>query len=452
MAMNKRITLALTALICAAAALQAQSFQEGFFLNEYRLGYRYNAALASSCDFISIGQFSSNFRNNIGADAFLYPRNGEVVTALHSSVSADEFMSRLQERNYLISSINYNLISYGFGRGDAFRTVELNVRALYSATLPREYFQILKTGTRQQFYDLTHSGDFAHLYAELAYGYSRRLSDVVSIGVRGKLLVGLESVEYRPTRVQLVTDGSEYRLDVDAIMNVTSRMGKMKTDEDGNLRPLSVDTRKKWPIPSGVGAAIDLGVVITPNRYLTISASVNDLGALCWYYGNAGRVLNSFSFSGVPDLAFDEFNTGGLIDKAKQLAREYYEQLKLQAVDKHIEADFVPFRANLGIKYALPFYERIRVGAVANYVGYGSMPYWEARGGLAYNPFNWLDVTANAGYGAYGPVYGFAASVRILRFRINFGLENGTGGTIPYRSTPLKANSKTFTIGVTFDI
>lgn len=451
--MNKRITLVLAALLgVAAAGLQAQSFQEGFFLNEYRLGYRYNPALASGTDFISIGEYSANTRSNIGADAFLYPRNGEVVTGLHSSIPAEEFLSRIQERNYTVGSINYNLIAYGFARGDAFRTVELNARALYSATLPREYFQLLKTGSREQFYDLTHSGDFAQLYAELAYGYSRRLSDVVSIGVRGKLLVGLESIDYRPTKVQLFAEGNEYRLDVDAMMNITSRSGKMPVDENGNLKPLSSQAREKWPLPSGIGAAVDVGVVITPNRYLTISASVNDLGALCWYYGNAGRAQNSFSFSGVPDLAYNEFNADGLIDKARQLAKEYYQQLSLKAVDKHIEVDFVPLRANLGIKYALPFYERIRVGAVANYVGFRNMPYMEARGGVAYNPFSWLDFTVNAGYGTYGPVYGFAGSVRILKFRINFGIENGTGGTIPYRSTPLKANSKTMTVGVTFDI
>jgi len=57
-------------------------------------------------------------------------------------------------------------------------------------------------------------------------------------------------------------------------------------------------------------------------------------------------------------------------------------------------------------------------------------------------PLRWIDLTANFGTG----------SVHVYRFRLQAALQNGFGGTIPYRSTPLKANNHTLTFGLTFDL
>ena len=52
--MRTKLTFTILAL-SAIVSLNAQSFQEGFLLNNYRLSFRYNPALHVEGDFISVG-------------------------------------------------------------------------------------------------------------------------------------------------------------------------------------------------------------------------------------------------------------------------------------------------------------------------------------------------------------------------------------------------------------
>ena len=73
----KKILFALSILFVAASVAGAQSFQQALFLDGYRLGYRYNPALQNESGFLSVGQWESQLRNNIGAASFLYPETGK---------------------------------------------------------------------------------------------------------------------------------------------------------------------------------------------------------------------------------------------------------------------------------------------------------------------------------------------------------------------------------------
>ena len=74
----KKIVLTLAVVVLTAAVMGAQSFQQAFFVDGYTLAYRYNPAIQNETPFISVGQFESQVRNNIGAASFLYPREKEV--------------------------------------------------------------------------------------------------------------------------------------------------------------------------------------------------------------------------------------------------------------------------------------------------------------------------------------------------------------------------------------
>ena len=64
-------------------------------------------------------------------------------------------MSKLKDDNYILRTLNYNLISYGFAKNNAFHTFEINVRALAGGSIPKEIFQIAKLGTAEKMYDLS---------------------------------------------------------------------------------------------------------------------------------------------------------------------------------------------------------------------------------------------------------------------------------------------------------
>ena len=436
----------------AAIPVSAQTFQEALFLDGYTLSYRYNPAISNESGFLSVGQWENHQRNNVGAAAFLYPADDGVVTALHSSVPAGTFLGSLKDDNYFNGNINFNLFSYGWRGNGTYQTLEANIRSQYDVSVPREVFEILKNGTGKGTYDLGDLRIGGKAYLEMAWGCSWKLSDMISVGARAKLLAGVESVRYNVTRFDLSFSEEKYVADVEAEVDLTSRIGKMKVNDEGYINFLDISAKDKWKLPSGAGLALDLGILVTPVEGLTVSASVLDLGGLLWYYGNAGYSSGTTEFTGLETLTYDELQNGQLMARLNEVGNEFMKSLKIKEAKKKIKPEATPFTLNAAARYSLPMYKPLSAGVTGTLTGWQGMSYKECRFCLAWNPSERIGVTANAGVGDYGPVWGVALSAAVLKFHINAGLQSGFGGTIPYTHTPLKAQSKRLTVGLTYDL
>ena len=402
--------------------------------------------------FVRIGEFQSNSRNNVGAASFLFPSGDKLVTGLHSSISNEEFLGGLKSVNSLYSQIDYNLVSYGWKDGTrGFHTLELGARINYGLSIPKEIFQILKTGTAQSPYNLSPLRAFGNVYGEIAYGYSLPLSDKFSIGGRVKLLVGLNSVDVISRRFNFTATEEQYMLDLDADIDLTNRNKKIGSNDEGYLDYTSFSGKGKLGIPTGGGLAFDLGLVWKPFDGFSLSASVLDLGGILWYYGNAGTSSGSYSFEGLKDLTIKDLEQDKIVAKLKDTGEEVLGVIRPKAVDGCVKFKAIPLNANMKASYAMPFWKPLSLDASGFYTGYSyCAPYWEARGGLSLDFPGLAHLGLSAGGGAYGFVYGVNASVEFKSFRLYAAYENGIGGTIPYESTPLKANNKTLLIGLVY--
>lgn len=450
--MNKKIFIAIALIAGIATSAYAQSFQEGFMLKNYRLVYRYNPALAGENDFLSLLQASTSMRSNVGASAFIYPYDGQVVTFLHSSVPSETVRANIREDNYLAKNFDFNMFSYGMFRNGAMHTFEFNIRGMYALSVPGELCMLAKNGTTAGTFDFSRLRAQCDVYAELAYGYSRKLSDVFSIGARVKLLGGFYALDYNVTRLDLSASQSRYQADIEAEMRLTDHTIGFGVGDDGYVNFKDFTYNGIVHLPKSYGAAIDLGIAVNPTENLTLAASVVDLGGIFWYFGNASSSAGSVTFTGLKDLSVEEFNEDGLLDQANALKDEFLDQIRLVSSETKTRFNSIPFSASFGAKYSMPFYSRLSAGITGQYVGYQWMPYWEGRFALACNPVDWLDFTANIGTGAHGLVWGGAASICFHRFRLNAGLANGFGGTIPDKSTPLQPTYKCATFGLTYDL
>lgn len=449
----KKYIISILALAAACTVSSAQSFQEGFFLDGYTLGYRYNPAFHPQGSVLSIGEWTDNSRNNVGMATFLYPTaDGELVTALHESISPDTFLGGLKEDNYLNRAVNFNLFSYAWEKGDFHYNLEGNIRGGYSASLPKELFQILKLGSSEKDYDLSGAKASAQAVAELAFGLSRQVNSWLTVGGRAKLLVGVESLNYQVTRFDLSLSEEQYKATVEANLDLTSVNGQYRTDQDGYINFSDISYRDKWKLPSGAGIAVDLGLVATPVEGLTVSVSALNLGGILWYYGNSGHSSCVTTFDGVKALSYDKIKEGDIAGEFKDVQDQFTKNLKFKPSDTKTRFEAVPVTLYLGAKYALPFYKALAVGITGCYNSRGGMSYKEFRAGASWNPSGRLGVTANIGTGDFGLVYGAAITAGIQRFHINAGVQNGFGGTVPYTSMPLQANNKCVTIGLTYDI
>ena len=441
--------------LCALLPLRAQTaFQEGFYLNDYQLTYRYNPAFQNASDFVSVGQFSRSGRSNVGEKSKLYLYNGEVVTGFHPSVSAEEYLSNLQPDNYKFSVLDYNVFSYGKRRGDNYHTFEVNLRGMYYYSVPIEVFSFVKKGTVGSPFDLSETRASGKLSAETAYGFSRQLNKTVSVGIRPKLLVGLNAGTYRIDKLNLTMNQQEYTADIEATLDLTNRSKNLVPGEEGYLSPFRNSKRGAWGLPSAVGAAFDFGIVIRPWEDLTIAASLLDLGTMVWHYGNAATSSGSASFTGLQEATMDELGREGLITLMKDVLNDYGNTLRLRKTDKVNKWEVLPFQANAAIKYTMPFYRGLSIGITASYMDYDSMPYWDVRAGFGLHPmkpFRWLDFTANIGKDTYGPVYGWGMTFHVTRFHLSVGKENGIGPVVPYGGK-LNPNRSYNTFGLTVDL
>lgn len=409
-----------------------------------------NASLDNG--FVRIGEIRTVGRNNVGAASFLFPSGDKLVTGLHSSVSNETFLGGLKAVNSLYSQIDYNLVSYGWKDANrGFHTLEVGARVHYGLSVPKEIFQILKTGTARSPYDLSSFRAFGNVYGEIAYGYAFPLGDRLSIGGRIKLLVGLNSVDVTARRFNLTMNEDRYVLDLDADIDLTNRNKKVGTDDNGYLTYTRFTGKGKLGAPTGGGLAADLGLVWEPFDGFSLSASVQDLGGILWYYGNAGTSSGSYTFEGLQDLTTETMNQDEILAKLKETGEEVLAVVRPRAVDRRFKLKAVPLNASLKAGYALPFWKSLSLEASGLYAGYSyCAPYWESRGGLALDFPGCAHLGLNAGGGAHGFVYGANGSVEFRSFRLYAAYENGIGGVIPYGTTPLKANNKTLLFGLVY--
>lgn len=436
--MKKTVILTIAALAAATGAMAQSAVNP--------------AETASLSAYLRVGEFQSSTRNNVGAASFLFPSGEKLVTGLHSSVSDDEFLGGLRPVNSVYSQMDYNLVSFGWkGSSDSFQTVDINVRGNYGLSVPKEIFGILKTGTAGSPYDLSSFKAFGNLFAEVAYGYSMPLGSTLSVGGRVKLLAGLNSVDIVTRNLALTTTEDQYRIDLDADIDLTNRNKKVGTDDAGNLDYTSFTGKGKLGVPAGAGLAIDLGFVWNPFDGFSLGACVRDLGGILWYYGNAGKSDASYTFTGLEELSTEEMDQGEIASKISAVGEELLGVIRPKDAGGVFKFKAVPISADLKASYALPFVKFLSVDASCGYTGYSfCAPYWEARGGLSVDFPGLARLSVNAGGGAFGPVYGVEGSVEFLAFRLSAGFRNGIGGVIPYENIPLKANNKVFSLGLTY--
>ena len=85
----------------------AQESHTSYFMEGMVKRHELNPALSSNCNYVSIpvipvfSGLAIGANSNLGADKFLFKRNGEIVTGLNSAVSADEFLGGLKDNNTL---------------------------------------------------------------------------------------------------------------------------------------------------------------------------------------------------------------------------------------------------------------------------------------------------------------------------------------------------------------
>lgn len=299
-------------LMWGGTAVQAQYLRSSYFMEGTSARLQLNPGLQPTRGYFNIpviGSFNMSASSNVLGTSDII----DILDSGSDLYSNDKLFDRLKADNRLNVNLNTDILSFGWYKGKGFWSFNLGLRADFGAALSKDMFSMMRTmngfsleniaGQKQQ-YSLSNQTLNMKAYAEIGLGYSRQITEKLTVGGRVKILLGLARAEMNVNKFDLELDvpdlnhyassdyasrgelspsdwyGKGYSYAADANMITTLKGGGMTFDQDGKIDNFDLEAGDLGIAGSGFG--IDLGASYKVWDNLTVSASILDLGFLKW--------------------------------------------------------------------------------------------------------------------------------------------------------------------------
>lgn len=434
----KRIQYILLLAALAAASVSAfgqQNIRSAYFLDGYTYNYKMNPAMAPERAFFAmpgIGNVGVGVESNLALSTFLYPTGkGNLTTFMSSSVAADQFLDRLQVVNNLNISVNETLFATGYRIGKSYHTVDVSLKADASAILPKDLFAFVKTGSSvgATSWDISRAGIRSNARMELAYGYSRPISDWIRVGARVKILMGIVRADVLVDDLNLKMDGQEWAVtahgnaDVSGPIGVGTINGTNEVDM-GDITLPDIEAISEYLSNPSLGLAVDFGASFDFLDYFTASVSVLDLGFIGWKATTSAVMPGGkWSFDGFDNISFDEGR--GIDEEFEQLGESLGNMLKMEIAESDMtRSNSLAATVHAGLEARMPFYERLSFGLLGTQRIDGIYSWTEGRVSANIAPANWFSVAASYAISNFGNSAGGVVNIHLPGFNLYAGLDS----------------------------
>lgn len=358
--------LLLGGMMMLGEAAQAQYLRSSYFMEGTSARLQLNPGLQPTKGYFNmpiIGSFNMSASSNVLGTSDII----DLMDSGSDLYSNDKLFDRLKADNRLNVNLNTDILSFGWYRGKGFWSVNVGLRADFGAALAKDMFSMMRTmngfaledvaGTNQS-YSLSNQTLNMKAYAEIGLGYSRRITEKLTVGGRVKVLLGLARAEMNINQFDLNLDvpnpqyanyadyesrgelspsdwyGSHYDYSANGNVIATLKGGGMTFDNNGMIDNFDLDAGDLGIAGSGFG--IDLGASYKVWDNLTVSASILDLGFLKWkesettvatVSGEAHETIDASNYDryiGGDFLSFERFDfEEGSPEKVKTKTRLY---------------------------------------------------------------------------------------------------------------------------------
>lgn len=226
----------------------------------------------------------------------------------------------LKQDNRFNMNLNTNILSFGWIKGKNFWSVNAGLRMDIGAQINKDMFTMMRNmngfdiksvAGKPQSYKMGNQSINMNAYAEVGLGFSRRITEKLTVGARAKMLLGLARTEVNIEQFDLDLDipevpnienmtpqelmdyefsesdwyGKGYSYNAKANVVTTLKGGGMTFDPETNMiNGFDLDA-SSFGI-AGTGFGIDLGASYSILKNLTVSAAVLDLGVMKWNKSN----------------------------------------------------------------------------------------------------------------------------------------------------------------------
>lgn len=377
--------LALVGVGSVSAQSRSSYFMEGsYFRNDM------NPALAPTRGYVALSglggvgvDLSTNF---LSIDKFVFQRDNELVTALNSKVTTEEFLGKLPSKGKLSMDMKTKILGAGFYIKDMYWTFGVNANVSASSKISMDLFKAVKS-LGNGLYDLGDTALNLNSYIDINVGSAFSVYENIRVGAKIKFLVGLVNMNAQFDELSAnVTPES-----VSATVNGAWRANGMLFDnsqvnsgeEMGFNDLISSDIGYMLSNFKSYGVAFDLGAEATFfDDHLKVSAAVTDLGFIRWGKPShvGGSVNGDFTFNGV-NLGTSQLDADGGIEMEmvdNSTARGY--------------ASMINVSVNVGAEYNI-LQNRIAFGLLSHTKFCNTMAYSEFVASVNFRPLNWLSAT-----------------------------------------------------------
>jgi hypothetical protein len=307
---------------------------------------------------------NNNFLNY--SDIFVNRQSGDsIISLLRSDFDVEDFMTDIRDLNYLEPDAEVQLFGLGFSAGEKlYFFLDYNLHTENNFTLPGDLFDIAFTEPEQlagKEFDLSSLKADLKVYHEFGLGFSRSFKNKLSIGVKGKLLMGIAAASI-DTESLLLKVNSDYSnsLDADLMLNISGPL-TIPIDADHHPEDAIFDSTIFDNLENSmgflfsknnIGAGIDLGIAYNITSSLMISAAVTDIGFIKWKNNISSlKTESQFSYSGMNML--DVYNGTMTFDS---LAQEFVDSLMNSIIITDTKTPFttrLPYGVSFGASYNL---------------------------------------------------------------------------------------------------
>jgi hypothetical protein len=211
-------------------------------------------------------------------------------------------------------------------------TFDITSKTSMGFSYPRALMELAWRGNEENTtYDFSELGFHFSEHLEFALGISRQFGDLLTVGIRPKLLTGIAHISSENNDISLFTSHEIWQLNSHLEMQLCVPGLIIPTDAEGDYDPegelvfdstLSGFADYRKLAMSNRGFGIDIGAHFKPITKLTLSASIIDLGFINWKnYTRTASLDGSFNFDGI------EFNINNVSDTT-DFARDLLDSIK----------------------------------------------------------------------------------------------------------------------------
>ncbi len=396
--MKKLYIYLLSSLIgCFAVVVLYAQPNTMYFMNYLPYQSYMNPAIQPACRvYVELPAISAiNFslgNNSLSMNDFVYMNQGQMVTALHPELGdKTSLLNAFSANTKFYQDLSFSLLGFGFKiKENGYLSINASLRQDMAFYIPKDFVKLALYGTPEEnqvnTFNLQSLGFDASAYMDLSAGYSHKINEQFTVGLRAKLLVGLLDANLGFNELELQASQEEWRIIGNASARFSAPTVTVLVNNDGMIEEVAIPDdvlNSLTDYRPNLGLGFDLGAVYKPIENLSLSVAIRDLGFISWKNGYQQSASIDFAFEGIE---FDITQTDS--DYADSLLTVLQDSYTVEEM-KTGYTSMLKSKIYLGAEYAF-LNNKMSVGLLSKTTVENSQAFGELTASLNMRPLSWF--------------------------------------------------------------